>query len=212
MRPAATELGVDIGTVLNRLGDGITVQGPMGQLLYANAAGARLCGFDTPEELLQATPEEVVSRFELFDEHGEPFPVTALPGRMALQGEQPGEVLIRVRDRSSGATRWSLVEAFAVKDESGEVAYAVNLFRDVTERTDAAARATLLNEVARVLAEAKEENAALARIFELIGDTLGWDAALLFRTDGGTKLQAVHVWGGAEVDLDGFERGMRERT
>jgi PAS domain S-box-containing protein len=212
MRPAATELGVDIGTVLNRLGDGITVQGPMGQLLYANAAGARLCGFDTPEELLQATPEEVVSRFELFDEHGEPFPVTGLPGRMALQGEQPGEVLIRVRDRSSGATRWSLVEAFAVKDESGEVAYAVNLFRDVTERTDAAARAALLNDVARVLAEAKEEKVALARIFQLVGEALGWDAALLFRTDSGTKLQAVHVWGAAEVDLDGFERGMRERT
>src|SRR5689334_1493981 len=133
MRPAATELGVDIGTVLDRLGDGITVQGPRGELLYANAAGARLCGFDTPEELLQASPDEVVARFELFDELGDPFPITALPGRVALQGEQPGEVLIRVRERDTGASRWSLVEAFAVRDESGEIVYAVNLFRDVTE-------------------------------------------------------------------------------
>src|SRR6185436_5791336 len=140
MRPAATGLGVDIGTVLDRLSDGITVQGPQGELLYANTAGAVLCGFDTPEELLGASPAEVVARFELFDEHGEPFPITALPGRVALQGEEPDEVLIRVRERGSGATRWSLVGAFAVRDDSGEIAYVVNLFRDITDRIEATAR------------------------------------------------------------------------
>ena len=59
MRPDTTALGVDIGTILDRLGDGVTVQGSNGELLYANAAGARLCGFDSPEQLLRATPEEV---------------------------------------------------------------------------------------------------------------------------------------------------------
>jgi PAS domain S-box-containing protein len=151
-RAETTALGVDIGTVLDRLGDGITVQGPNGDLLYANPAGARLCGFDTPAELLGASPEEVVARFELFDELGHPVPPAALPGRIALQGEEPAEVLIRVRERDTGALRWSLVQAFAVRDESGEVAYAVNLFRDVTERTEAAARQKFLADASALLA------------------------------------------------------------
>jgi PAS domain-containing protein len=70
MRPDTTALGVDIGTILDRLGDGVTVQGANGELLYANAAGARLCGFDTPEELLRASPEEVVARVVLYDANG----------------------------------------------------------------------------------------------------------------------------------------------
>jgi PAS domain S-box-containing protein len=213
MRPDTTALGVDIGTILDRLGDGVTVQGSNGELLYANAAGARLCGFDSPEQLLRATPEEVVARFDLYDADGAPFPISALPGRMALQGEQPPEVLIRVRERDTGTARWSLVEAFAVRGESGEIAYAVNVFRDVTERTEATARAELLNDVAGVLAEATDADAAVDQIFEAVGRALGWEVAVLLRVDeAGTKLRFDRVWRGSDLDLDAFERGLAERT
>ena len=132
---------------------------------------------------------------------------------MALQGEQPPEVLIRVRERDTGTARWSLVEAFAVRGESGEIAYAVNVFRDVTERTEATARAELLNDVARVLAEATDADAAVDQIFEAVGRALGWEVAVLLRVDeGGTKLRFDRVWRGSDLDLDAFERGLAERT
>jgi len=120
LRPGgALALGEHLGFVLDRLGDGITVQAPGGELVYANEAGARLCGYDSPEELLAAPLAEVMQRFELFDEEGEAFAADDLPGRLALEGKHPSEVLIRVRERDSGATRWSLVHAFPVTDSAG---------------------------------------------------------------------------------------------
>ncbi len=185
---ATAALGVEVDTVLDRLADGITVQGPGGELLYANQAGARLCGFDSPEELLRATPEEVVGRFQLFDEHGEPFPISALPGRRALRGEQTEEVLIRVRERATGASRWSLVQAFAVTDDSGEVAYAVNLFRDVTERTEAAAQQRFLAEASAVLPSLRYED-VLVKLAELAVPALAdWASVWLVEDDGDLRV------------------------
>jgi PAS domain-containing protein len=56
--------------VLDGLGEGITVQAPTGELIYANGAAARLAGFDSADELLGTPVGEVVAQFELFDEHG----------------------------------------------------------------------------------------------------------------------------------------------
>src|SRR5204862_2228829 len=93
--------------------------------------GARLCGYDSPEELLAAPLAEVMQRFDLSGEEGAPFPIADLPGRLALEGKQPGEVLLRVRDRDSGATRWSLVHAFPLPGSGREVLSAVNNIRYV---------------------------------------------------------------------------------
>src|SRR5581483_3604695 len=213
LRPDPTALGVDIRTVLDRLGDGITVQSPSGELLYANAAGAKLCGFESLEELLRATPDEVLARFQLFDERGAPFPISALPGRVVLQGGEPAEVLVRVRERESGATRWSLVQAFAVRDDAGEIAYVVNLFRDVTDRTDAAVRARLLNDVAGVLAEATDEASAVDSILERVCETLTWDVGVLWRVDDdGATVRFDRLWRRPETEIVAFERWLHGRT
>ena len=131
---------------------GSPVQDPTGALVYANESGARLTGFDSVEELLRTPVEEVVSRFELFDEENRPVAVDELPGRRALRGEYPPEVLIQVRSRVGAAVRWSVVQALPVLNDAGEVIYAVNLFRtspsveritacDSCRRARAAARA-----------------------------------------------------------------------
>jgi PAS domain S-box-containing protein len=172
LRPGGAELGEHIWSVLDRLGDGITVQAPGGELIYANEAGARLCGYDSPAELLSAPPAEVVSRFELFDESGQPFPTDALPGRLALQGRHPPEILIRVRERASGAIRSSLVQAFPVTGADGEVLYAVNVFRDVTERAAAADRLRFLADASGVLASSLDYEAILVQLARLAVPTV----------------------------------------
>ncbi len=154
--------------MLDRLADGITVQAPNGELVYANEAGARLCGYDSPAELLAAPLAEVMQRFELFDEEGRPFAGGLLPGRLALEGKHPPEVLIRVHERDSGTTRWSLVHALPITDPAGDVLYAVNLFRDVTERTVAAQeREQLLGSERTARAAAEEAAQMLTKLEEV---------------------------------------------
>ena len=118
--------------VLDQLGEGVTVQGPDGNLVYVNDSAARLAGFHSADDLLATPVEDVVARFELLDESGLPLPVDELPGRLALHGERPVERLLCFRDRSSGAERWAMVQALPVQDKEHGELYAVNLFRDVT--------------------------------------------------------------------------------
>ncbi len=195
LRPGgALALGEHLGFVLDRLGDGITVQAPGGELVYANEAGARLCGYDSPEELLAAPLAEVMQRFELFDEEGEAFAADDLPGRLALEGEHPAEVLIRVRERDSGATRWSLVHAFPVTDSTGAVLYAVNFFRDVTDRTVAARRLRFLADASAVLASSLDYEAILVQIARLAVPTLAdWCIVWVVDADADGGLRTLTV-------------------
>ncbi|MGH9279527.1 MAG: GAF domain-containing protein, partial [Acidimicrobiales bacterium] len=126
--------------ILDAAPDGITVQGPDGRLVFANQDAAALIGFGSPGELLAATPAEILARFELFDEDGVRMTRTELPGRRALQGEYPPDHLVRWRlvGADGSDDRWSLVSARPVFGEDGAVRFAVNVFRDVTERQRAA--------------------------------------------------------------------------
>ena len=67
----------------------MTVQDTRGALVYANGAALELLGFETLDGLLSARIEEVLARFELFDEAGDPLTLAELPGRHILRGE-PG--------------------------------------------------------------------------------------------------------------------------
>ena len=58
--------------------------------------------------------------------------------------------------------RWSVVQALPVLNDAGEVIYAVNLFRDVTERVEADHRQRFLVEDRERLLEREQEARAQA--------------------------------------------------
>lgn len=120
--------------ILHGITDGITVQEPSGKLIYANASAAQIIGFATPGELIVTPVQEVITRFELMDESGAPFPLSRLPGRLALQGQVPSEEIMRFRIKATGEEHWSIVNAAPVFDAQGRVQFAVNIFRDFTAR------------------------------------------------------------------------------
>ncbi len=124
--------------VLDSTPDGITVQRPDGTLIYANAGAARLLGFDSAEELLDTPPAGVLGRFELADEDGGSFPLSRLPGRQVLQGnDNPAELLIRFRRQGEDLTQWSVVGARPVYDDAGDLLFVVTTFRYVTDYMNA---------------------------------------------------------------------------
>ena len=86
-----------LAAVLAHLGDGIVVHAPNGDRLYANDAAARLIGFASAEELLAATPEVALARFDVFHADGTPMQREELPGHRALAGEEPAPTLVRYR-------------------------------------------------------------------------------------------------------------------
>ncbi len=120
--------------ILRGIADGIALHGPDGQMTYANDALARMIGFPSAREMLAATSEEIVSRFDIMDEEGRPISSEHLPGARVLRGEPDSEALIQWRDRASRETHCAIVKATAIRDESGRLRHVVDIFHDVTAR------------------------------------------------------------------------------
>src|SRR5438093_4819728 len=58
-------IGVDlVRSIAEGIGEAITVQDRQGRLVFANAAAARLIGFESVGDLLAASPNEILARFE----------------------------------------------------------------------------------------------------------------------------------------------------
>jgi PAS domain S-box-containing protein len=120
--------------ILQGVGDGITLQGPTGKLLYANEIAARTMGFSSAEALLETPVAEVMQKFEVLDEARQPFPMSMLPGRYALQGIESPEKVLCWRVVATEEEHWSIVRARPVYDAQGRVQLAINIFQDITER------------------------------------------------------------------------------
>ena len=139
-------------SILRGITDGVTVQDRTGRLVFANPAAARLTGMTSVDELLAAPPGRIMERFAIFDEFGDPFDPSDLPGRHALAGETASPVLVRFISRADHAERWSLVSASPVFDSQGQVQLAINIFRDVTQAQEGARRERFLAAMGGVLA------------------------------------------------------------
>jgi len=124
--------------ILENIADGISVQDVNGKIVFMNEAGAKLCGYASSAELLQAPDFQTQSaytlqRFEILDEQGNPFPLKELPGTRAFRGEKTPQAIVQYFDKVSQSRRWSLVKAQPLVDENGWVQLAVTIFSDITE-------------------------------------------------------------------------------
>lgn len=126
--------GVHLGAVLEAVSDGITVQNARGDFVYANAAAARLLGFDSPGAILHARVADVLANFELHDEAGAQLPPERLPGARALAGEPAPEELVGYRNRRTGEGGWLVVRARALRSSAGAPRFVVNAFHTVTDQ------------------------------------------------------------------------------
>jgi PAS domain S-box-containing protein len=193
-----------LDVVFRRVADGITVQDPSGNLVFANDAAARMVGAASVEELLATPPEKVLAPFSLVDEHGDPFPADELPGRLALRGEEARPRLIGWRSRDSGEERWSMVASTPVHSEDGRLELVINVLRDVTESRRQEQRLTLLARAGEVLAESLDVQRTLAEVARLSVPPVGdWCIVYLEEPDGTLRRLTVEHAGGRHHDVVG---------
>jgi PAS domain S-box-containing protein len=119
--------------IFQNVADGITVQTPGGQLLFVNEAAAKASGYNTPQEMM-SDPSRWIKDFELFDEEGNGYNLSTLPGRRALSGELNAQDLIRFVDKNTQEERWSLIKARPVFDGKKNVQLVINIIQDITDR------------------------------------------------------------------------------
>jgi PAS domain S-box-containing protein len=181
-------------SILRHVADAITVQAaPDGTLLYANDAAVRALGFESEEDLLAAPLSRLLSRFEVLAPDGSPLPVERLPGRLALGGIE-SEQLVRYRLADTGEERWAVVRGTPVHDENGEVAFAINIFRDVTAAHRAEERLELLTEASEALASSLDYDRTLDLVVRLAVPRLAdWCAVDMVDEDQVRRVAIAHV-------------------
>lgn len=184
----------ELEMVLESAADAITVQGPDGQLVYANRAAAETMGFDSATDLLATPLSRVLDHFELLDEAGNELPWTDLPSRRALAGETVTPRVVRFRRRDNGKEHWALVQATPVTSTDSGVRLVVNTFHDVTELKRTEQRLRVLADVGAVLAQSNDYQETLRRLAELvIPDLADWCVVDVVDSHGPRRVAVAHV-------------------
>ncbi len=184
-----------LSAILGGIADGISVQDNTGRIVYANDAAARVTGYPSAAQLQKAPLAEILGKFDIVDERGDPFPLDQLPGRVALQGVQSPERTLGFRIKATGEERWSVVRAMPVCDERGRVKLAVNIFHDITERKRSEDAQRFLAEASEVLSSSLDYETTLASVARLaVPRVADWCAVDIVNEDGQLRRLAVaHV-------------------
>ncbi len=180
--------------ILVNLAEAITVMDEHGQMVFANQAAAELLGAATPEELMRARPGTIMPRFQVLDEQGRELDLESMPGRRLFAGEDPRPLLVRNIVRATGEERWLVVRSSPVIDpETQRIAYAVNVFENITEIKRAQLNERFMSEASRMLGSSMDYAETLQRVARLAVPRLAdWCAIDVLNERGEIELVAVH--------------------
>jgi signal transduction histidine kinase/DNA-binding response OmpR family regulator len=159
--------------ILQNIADAVTAQDKTGRVIYANDAAQRMLGIAARDRPLDGDTELFSQTFDMFDEHGRPLPLSALPGQRVLAGAPEARALIRWRHRDVAEERWTDVKACPVHDDAGQVQLAINIIRDITVAERAERRLTLLTEATAILSASLELETTLQRLASLTVPRMG---------------------------------------
>jgi len=198
------EARVQLEAILRGVADAVTAQAPDGRLLFANEAAAASMGFESPEALMNAPLEDLMGRYDMLDEDGDPYPLEALPGRRALAGEDGAESVVRFRVRGTGEERWSAVKATPIRDADGNVTMAINVIEDITTHKRAELGQRFLARSGEVLASSLDPDQLLVEIANLaVPELADWCSVEVLTDSGLLERKAL-----AHFDPDVRERGI----
>ena len=188
----ATQARDQLEAILRGVADAVTAQAADGRLLFANEAAVTMLGYDSSEALMSAPITEVMERFEMLDESGEPVPLETLPGRRALETGEPSEAVLRFRVRATGEERWSAVKATPISDREGRPVMAINVIEDISAHKRSELAQRFLAQSSAVLASSLDHRELLQQVATLtVPELADWCAVDLRSADGGIERAAL---------------------
>ena len=176
--------------MLESVPDAVFVQAPDLRIVYLNTAAEQMFAGPDPGDTVQ----HFRSLYELLDDDGGALDLARLPGRRVLAGEAPEPLIVRYRDRRTGATGWARVLATPVRDAGGAVRLAINLAEDVTEARRALEAQRFLAEASRLLAGSLDYEATLPAIADLaVPEMADWCVVDLVGPGGRERVAIAHA-------------------
>jgi PAS domain S-box-containing protein len=121
--------------ILQGAADGIIVYEKNGWISYANDAAAQLTGYPSASSLLGTSLDNLLTRYTIVDEQGQPFFPSLFPFQRVLAGEREAQATIGYTNvRTGKPDRWVSIKSRPVLDEHGEISFVVTIMHDLTER------------------------------------------------------------------------------
>ena len=120
-------------TIFAAITDGIALVDRQGQLLQTNHAWRTLFGMDRHPEYATLSIQERAALVEPHNDQGQPLPLETWPPLRLLHGEVLTGVDTRIKDLA-GRDVVVNMSGTPLRDETGQLSGAVEVFRDVTER------------------------------------------------------------------------------
>lgn len=172
-------------TAMAVLDEAVMIQDRSQRLVFANDAAARLFGFESPGQLLDAPAGAIRERFDLYDEAGSPLELDLLPSARVLRGESPEAQIVRAISRSDGRELWLQTKSRAVEGMEGQPLYAVTAFEDLSDLKRSEFAQTLLARMGELLASALDYEAMVERLAGLVIPQLAdWCSVYALQPDG----------------------------
>ncbi len=119
--------------IVNQMTEGLVVFDPQGNLLDMNPAGLKIHGFKDVFTL-KKNLQKLVDIFELFDLEGNRLETYLWPIGRVLAGETFHSYEVRVRRRDNGWTWIGSYGGAPVRDQSGNIIFAIVTLRDITDQ------------------------------------------------------------------------------
>lgn len=180
--------------ILKGISDGIVVLGTHGYYIYANLAGAKICGFDSVEELLKTPQNEVIKFFDFTDQNGKIFPIQNLPSKLALQGVKNNpDVLLLLKQKRTGDEKWVLLSSTPIFDENKKTKFVVTIFKDFTDRKYTEDSVKFLDQANRILSASLDCENNLQKLTDFIVPALASWCSIHFIENEGTQYRQVAI-------------------
>ncbi len=143
--------GPSFAAILDVLGEAITIRDRADHIIYANRAALDHMGFASLAELQARPPGSIMEDYIVEREDGRPLTMDDIPSVRLLRGEEPGPLLMRTVNRSSGALRWNILKASPLRDDAGAIVATATVIENVTAVKASELRNRFLSEASRAL-------------------------------------------------------------
>ena len=191
---------------LTNLAEAVLVREAGGQIVFANSAAARLLNIDSAHDVTEASPQQLMNLYDVFDEDGRRLELADLPSSRAGRGEDAAPLLVRNIIRATGEERWLLHKATPVFDPDGSLSLIVSVIEDLTEVKRAELAQRLLAEAGQELSSSLDYGHTLQRVAELTVPRLAdWCAIAMRDGDLLPQVAVAHVDIGKVARVRDFE-------